>query len=1593
MSRLLPRTTASLAAVGALVLTCVAAPSPALAQNGPGIGNVPYPTGEHLAPIARIDASTGVPSGHGFVTIHRGYLLVIFSNDGGGGNGSGGFAFLDVSDPRHPRPVFTTHGNAAYGRGTPNDARDIREAHGFSISGDVLCLPTNLGRGTGLQFWDIANPRAPRKLSFIDLPGLTGGDYAPTPWWVFWQGHHVYVAGTSAGLFIVDATDPANPAMVSRGGGRPNPIPTSALGMARVNVCHAVGNLLVLSNADDEGIATLDISDPENPVLLDALREKVGYSMTVNGDRVLGARDPARIFDISDPRSIRIIADGPNVAGKGGYGAFQDGVFHYGSSSDYVKLDISSTPFRSLGTARPSGFPNADWDFATPLGNLVYAGNDHGGSALVVHDVAPDTTGPAVNMVIPRDGATGQALTSRIGLTFTDLIDLGSVDPSTLIVRRRGSAMQLAGRFAHQNGTVTFSPDQPLLPNAVYEVVVPAGGLTDFAGNPTATDFTSVFATGSAITTPMTAAGRGEPPAPTGATVTFRVVDILGATSQPEVRWHFGDGTVSPFSGAGTATHTYATPGHHRVVMEVQTAGGQWTQAAFTQTIHRPLAPDAPTASSTIAHDPTRGRIWTVNADNDTVTAIDASPTRSLPSGLALARLFEVPVGERPRTIARAPDGTFWVACQDAAEIAVLHPDDGRRVATISLRAGSAPFGIAFAPDGSAAWLTLEAEGRLLELDPATRAVRGGVDVGPTPRGVAVTPDARRVLVARFISAQDRGAVHVVDAATRALGQTVDLAIDPGPDAEDAGRGVPNYLGMPSVSPDGATAWVPSKKDNVERGAARDGLALTFESSVRAIASAIDLATLTEDPATRIDFNDRELPRAVAWSGHGDWAFVALQGSNAVEVRDAYDGSLAVAIERTGKAPQGVLLAGDVLFVHHFTGRTVHAYDVGDITAGTGTTFTDLGEVATVGHERLAPDVLLGKQIFYDASDRRMNLDGYLSCASCHLDGGQDGRVWDFTDRGEGFRNTIDLRGRRGDGHGPVHWSANFDEIQDFEHDIRGAFGGAGFLSDAELARGTRSDPLGTPKAGGSAELDALAAFVASLHRVPDSPHRDPAGGLTPDALAGRGHFARLGCASCHGGADFTDSATGLRHDVGTLATTSGQRLGGTLDGLDTPTLRGVWASAPYLHDGSAATLADVIDRSGPAHGDAASLSAQEKRELEAYLLQLDGREPAAPLGPPSVRIASPQGGQTLIGSTVDVAYRKGGDLSGIAHARLRIDGGGWRDDVDFDGLHAIPGVDVGRHTVEIELVDAAGASVPGVRVRHAVDFLVTVDLRVIDPRSRPHRWAPWSKSHATDTLEVGRAVYDDRSYTFTDVGPYAGLTFVRTSNDDKSRSHDPFLRFTVNHPVTVYVAFDERARSTPSWMRGWRDTGNLIQTTDGARRVFARDVPSGTILLGGNRAAGADSMYTPFVEARRASLTVGAPLVWSRKTYQIATVGVGERIYIDRRYELTSVGPFDGMTYIRTANADKRWRGNAFLAFPVNQPVTVYVAFDARATALPAWLQSWRATGLRIETTDGPRDVYAKDWGGGIISIGGNAAPGADSNYTVIVERQGHGP
>ena len=114
---------------------------------------------------------------------------------------------------------------------------------------------------------------------------------------------------------------------------------------------------------------------------------------------------------------------------------------------------------------------------------------------------------------------------------------------------------------------------------------------------------------------------------------------------------------------------------------------------------------------------------------------------------------------------------------------------------------------------------------------------------------------------------------------------------------------------------------------------------------------------------------------------------------------------------------------------------------------------------------------LRGKQIFHDAKDTRITKSGYIACSHCHPSGDQDGLTWDFSDRGEGLRNTSSLLGRSGMEMGLLHWSGNFDEIQDFEGDMRNDFGGSGFLSEEDWQRTQFS--LGESKEGLS-ELESI---------------------------------------------------------------------------------------------------------------------------------------------------------------------------------------------------------------------------------------------------------------------------------------------------------------------------------------------------------------------------------------------------------------------------------------------------------------------------------------------------------------------------------------
>ena len=98
-------------------------------------------------------------------------------------------------------------------------------------------------------------------------------------------------------------------------------------------------------------------------------------------------------------------------------------------------------------------------------------------------------------MVVPRDGATRVPLSARVGITIDEPFELATVWRGSFRVQRMGSDAPLEGRYSGQEGVVNFWPTEPLEPGATYEVVVPAGGVTDVSGNPIATAFRSTFTT------------------------------------------------------------------------------------------------------------------------------------------------------------------------------------------------------------------------------------------------------------------------------------------------------------------------------------------------------------------------------------------------------------------------------------------------------------------------------------------------------------------------------------------------------------------------------------------------------------------------------------------------------------------------------------------------------------------------------------------------------------------------------------------------------------------------------------------------------------------------------------------------------------------------------------------------------------------------------------------------------------------------------------------------------------------------------------------------------------------------------------------
>lgn len=679
-------------------------------------------------------------------------------------------------------------------------------------------------------------------------------------------------------------------------------------------------------------------------------------------------------------------------------------------------------------------------------------------------------------------------------------------------------------------------------------------------------------------------------------------LDASGSTNATSYLWELADGrSFGPFDEP-TVEVRWDEVARHRMTLTVYSSTGDRDRETAVVTVTEPPA-FAPNRSGTIAVLDAEDKVATLSADGGEL---------SVWAGLASGDFSldeRVSVCADARTLTRFGDG-WVVTCQwdDALE---FHTPDG--IVTHRFSNGSRPFGVVSI--GPQLFVTLQGRGVLatLELVDDEFITTEYLQGFPDARDIATAPSAggTMLLVSRWRSPDEAGEVYSVNLGTGER-TTIALPFDAQPPSDTETGGVPTYLSGLAVSPTGDVATMPCLQANIDGGLLRNGDPLTHETTVRATLAEVDLTLLAEATVGRRRFDDRGLASSAAYSARGDFLFVTMRGSRTVERIDVLSDTQSGSELDVGFSPSdvGVSADGRWVFAHAELSRELVVFDA----AAFGRGGEPHARLATVSVEPFEDEVLRGAQLFNDSFDVRIAKDSYIACSHCHLDGEADRRTWDFTDRGEGIRNTTSLLGRAGTGHGPVHWSANFDEIHDFEHDMRGPFGGLGLMDDDDFNQGSRNTTLGSPKAGVSDDLDALAAYVTSLNRFPASPYRLDDGSLTGSALRGETIFNEPGrqCTQCHSGDAYTDSellpsGEPLLHDVGTLTEASGRRLGGDLPGIDTPTLRGLWNDAPYLHDGSARSARAVLDQNiDDAHGVTSDLSEQQLDDLAEYVLSLE---------------------------------------------------------------------------------------------------------------------------------------------------------------------------------------------------------------------------------------------------------------------------------------------------------------------------------------------------------------------------------------------------
>lgn len=257
-----------------------------------------------------------------------------------------------------------------------------------------------------------------------------------------------------------------------------------------------------------------------------------------------------------------------------------------------------------------------------------------------------------------------------------------------------------------------------------------------------------------------------------------------------------------------------------------------------------------------------------------------------------------------------------------------------------------------------------------------------------------------------------------------------------------------------------------------------------------------------------------------------------------------------------GNGPRSILLADRRLIVPTYFADILNIMDI----------HTHALTAVELNPERVESDVDKGEKYFNDASHCFQN---WQSCNGCHPgDGRTDGMNWDLMNDGVG--NSKNCKSMLFSHVTPPSMISGVRESAEWA--VRAGFKFIQFFDVSEE------------------DARCVDAYLKSLKPVP-SPYLVN-GELSAKAKAGKKIYEKLKCDECHSGVYYTDMKM--------------HRIGEDIEfekGWDTPTLREVWRTAPYLFDGRAATMQEVFEIHR--HGIDRKISKKDIEALTEYVNSL----------------------------------------------------------------------------------------------------------------------------------------------------------------------------------------------------------------------------------------------------------------------------------------------------------------------------------------------------------------------------------------------------